>query len=130
MRKREKGQSIVELALAFPLLIFILLGVVDIGRIFYVTVSLNDAAEEGAIYAATDPTNTAEIKSRAANASTGLVTIAEDDVTSIYASLTAGAPVTVTVEYDFTFYMPVAKTFFSGDTITLRGRAVNPIISP
>ena len=130
MRKREKGQSVVELALVFPLLILILLGTVDVGRIFYVTVSLNDAAEEGAIYAATAPTDTAEIKERAANASMGLVTIAEDDVTSAYASLTAGAPVTVTVEYDFTFYMPLAQTFFSGDTITLRGRAVNSIISP
>ena len=36
---REKGQSLVELALALPLLLLILMWLMDFGRAYYVTVT-------------------------------------------------------------------------------------------
>jgi Flp pilus assembly protein TadG len=47
----ERGQSLVELALAFPLLLLILLGLADFGRAFFYTSAIANAAREGAAYA-------------------------------------------------------------------------------
>jgi Flp pilus assembly protein TadG len=128
---RSRGQSLVEFALLFPILIMIVLGIADLGRAYYVLVALNDAAEEGAMYAAIDPDNLTEIQNRAAHATTGLVTLDPNQVSRAPTSgFTAGAPVTVTVGYSFTVYTPVMQTFFGDGQVELRGRAVNPILSP
>ena len=50
--KRERGQSLVEAAFALPIVIMLMLGMLDLGRAFYILVELNDAADEGATYAA------------------------------------------------------------------------------
>lgn len=130
MRKKEKGQSLVELALLLPLLLLMLMGLLDFGRVYYVTISLHDAAEEGAAYAAAHPNDFTGISRRAASASTGLITIREEDVMISIDSPNPqpGDPVTVIVSYNFTFYTPVAKIFFPDNTVELQGQAVNAII--
>jgi Flp pilus assembly protein TadG len=54
------GQSLVEVALALPLLLLILLGLADLGRAFYYTTAVASAARQGAAYVAAtaspDPT--------------------------------------------------------------------------
>ena len=65
MRKKEKGQSIVEIALLLPVLLLMLLGLVDFGRVYYVMVALKDAAQEGAAYAAARPNDGTGIAERA-----------------------------------------------------------------
>ncbi|MBN1259454.1 MAG: pilus assembly protein [Anaerolineae bacterium] len=127
--KRETGQSIVEIVLLFPILILLLMGLLDFGRLFYAMVALNDAAEEGAIYAAIDPTDLTGIQSRASNATTTLVTISAADVSTTVGTIAVGAPITVTVEFDFEFYTPVAVAFFENNQVRLRAEAVNPIIN-
>lgn len=132
MRRKEKGQSIVELALLLPLLLLMLLGLLDFGRVYYVMVSLNDAAQEGASYAAMRPADTTGVRQRAASASTGLITIREEDieVTVANSNPQAGDAISVRVHYDFRFYTPIARSFFSGsDTVTLRATASNAIIA-
>lgn len=42
------GQSLVELALVLPFMLFILFGVLDLGRVFFSTITLVSAAREGA----------------------------------------------------------------------------------
>ncbi len=128
--KPEEGQSLVELALMLPLLLLILLGLLDFGRVYYVMVSLYDAAEEGAIYASAWPGDEPGIKERAAHASTALVTVREDEVYPTFAvnPPQAGTTVTVTVLYDFEFYTPVANMFFTDNSVTLRGQAVKAVI--
>jgi Flp pilus assembly protein TadG len=49
---KDDGQSLVEFAIALPLLLLILVGLVDIGRVFHYTVALSTGAREGAAYAA------------------------------------------------------------------------------
>ena len=51
----ERGQSLVEIALALPVLLLIVLGLVDIGRIYSFRVSTANAAQEAAMLAARDP---------------------------------------------------------------------------
>ena len=59
----ERGQAIVEMALALPLLVGLLLGVIEIGRYAYLAIIVADAARTGAVYgaqnlvAAVDPTD-------------------------------------------------------------------------
>jgi Flp pilus assembly protein TadG len=48
----ERGSSLVELALLLPLLLLMFLGVVEVGRIFYVSIEVNNAARAGAAYGA------------------------------------------------------------------------------
>jgi Flp pilus assembly protein TadG len=46
--KARKGGAAVELAVAFPLLLLLLIGVVDYGRVFYTSVTVSNAARAGA----------------------------------------------------------------------------------
>ena len=55
-RPPSRGQSLVEFALALPLLLLILLAAVDMGRLYLGWVTLNNAARIGANYAAQNPT--------------------------------------------------------------------------
>ncbi len=127
---RQRGQSLVEFALLFPILIMLLLGLVDFGRVYYVAVAINDAADEGATYAAIRPNDDAGIAARATGATGGLVTITADQV-MIYQPPTVapGQPITVVVQYHFDFYTPFVSSFFEGGTLDLQGSASHPILS-
>jgi len=127
--KKERGQSMVELALALPLIILLLMGLIDFGRAFYIVVALNDAASEGAVYAGHRPEAVAAIQERAAAASNeALVAIEVGDVTvETPDGVFAGNPVVVTVEHEFEFITPLIGDMFGG-SITLRGRATHAII--
>lgn len=50
----DRGQSLVEIALALPLLLIILIGLVDIGRIYHHASAVTNAAREAAALAARD----------------------------------------------------------------------------
>jgi Flp pilus assembly protein TadG len=66
-RRREgvrSGQGIVELALSMPLLLLLMLGTIDLGRVFFDYVQLRNAVREGAGYGARMPTDTAGITLR------------------------------------------------------------------
>ena len=45
-----RAQNLVEFALLFPVLMLLLFGVVDFGRIFHVLIAVSNAAREGARY--------------------------------------------------------------------------------
>lgn len=64
VKRIRRGQSIVELALALPLLLLLLLGTIDIGRVFFDYVQLRNAAREGAGYGAHFPTDEVGIEAR------------------------------------------------------------------
>ena len=50
-----RGQSLVEFALVLPILLLLLGGAIDLGRLFYAQVSISNAAKEGAFYGSTNP---------------------------------------------------------------------------
>jgi len=49
-RRRERGAALVELALASPILVVLIVGIVDFARIFYLGLQVTDAARAGAQY--------------------------------------------------------------------------------
>lgn len=55
LKKTEKVQSLVELAISLLILLLVLAGVVDLGRLIYQYISIRDAAQEGAVYASIYP---------------------------------------------------------------------------
>jgi len=64
--KREKsGQGLVEFALILPLLLLILLGIFEFGRVLFIYSNLFNAAREGARYGVTSPRNYGGISARA-----------------------------------------------------------------
>jgi len=132
-QRREQGQSLVEFALLLPLLLILLLGVLDLGRVFYVLVALKDAADEGATYAAIRPLDTQGIQLRTADASGSLVTIDPAQVTVVRpATVVPGAPITVTVEHSFEFFNPFIApvlTSAANNSMVLHTNSTHPIIS-
>jgi Flp pilus assembly protein TadG len=71
----SKGQSVVELALLLPVLVILVAGIVDLGRIYYTYITVINVAREGVRFAAAhppsscapdaDPTGVDRIKTRA-----------------------------------------------------------------
>jgi hypothetical protein len=53
--RREKGQSLLEMAFAIIVLLFLLGGIIDLGRLFFTYIALRDAAQEGAAFASVCP---------------------------------------------------------------------------
>jgi Flp pilus assembly protein TadG len=50
MRKNEHGQGLVEFLLVLPILLIVLVGVFDLGRVFFITITIQNATREGARY--------------------------------------------------------------------------------
>ena len=66
---KERGQSLVEFAVSLTILLILVAGIFDGARALFTYLSLRDAAQEGALYASIDPTNTADIVLRTCQAS-------------------------------------------------------------
>ena len=121
LKQSERGQGLTELAIALPVLLLLLLGMLDVGRAFWALIALRDPAAAGASYAASYPTRITEIRERAAASSTALVVLSPDMFSVDYVDPpTAGQPITVTVTYDFELLNPVGNAIVPGGTLTLR----------
>ncbi len=59
--RRERGQGLVEFAISVPFMLLILLGTIDVGRVFFNVIEMRQAAVEGATYGSRKPTDTASI---------------------------------------------------------------------
>jgi Flp pilus assembly protein TadG len=130
MRKKLRGQSIVEVALVLPILVMMMMGLLDFGRAYYTIVALRDAADEGAVHGASNPSDVDGIRRRAVEASRILVDIEDEDVSVSAPVLATGQPITVTVTAKLVLYTPFANAFVSDSELTLQGHSVRSIISP
>jgi len=146
------GQSLVEVALALPLLLLILIGLADLGRAFYYTTAVASAARQGAAYvAATASPVPATLKSKAC-AATGIdpsgtcgtaVTLADCQVAGnlcaydITSAVPAGGPgcdgqsTSGTVAVQVTYALQLISGYlvnriFPSQTVTLRACATYP----
>ena len=108
----DRGQALVELALIVPILIIIMLGVVDYGRVYFAYISVTNGARIGADYAASGPSeaaDTAAIKAAALGDTTNLLnqSATNPDVTVVTANDSQGALYAdVTMTYTFTTLFP------------------------
>jgi len=99
--KRRRGQALVEVALTLPLLLLLILGAMDFGRMFYTKIILTNAAREGANYLSrnyhdTDFINVAKTAIKNEANSSG-ITVVDSEIT-ILDCCTTGNPIEVKVE--------------------------------
>jgi Flp pilus assembly protein TadG len=139
----DGGQSLVELALALPLLLLILLGLADFGRAFYYTTIISNAAREGAAYLSQNPsagqlpaTNANSVKSKVCN-ETGLfayndpancpLTVQPPAPAVDFTAYAGGQDAVVSVTYDFTLISSyLVGRVVSTNPLPLRAQATYP----
>ena len=137
----EQGQSLVEFSLMVIILTALLLGILDLGRAYFSFLALQDAAGEGATYAAQYPTyvtstnsaNPNNITYRVKNAApigtlvdwnSATVTVTNSGSTS------QGQPITVTVTTSYQLITPFVGTIVGSQTLPLSAVSVAIITTP
>ena len=95
-----RAQALVEFALLLPLLLVLIIGAMDLGRVFYFKIILTNAAREGANYLSRNPADyTNTLNAIITEGDSSGVTITADEVT--WAGCCAvGSPVVITIEKD------------------------------
>ncbi|MBK9602012.1 MAG: pilus assembly protein [Anaerolineales bacterium] len=145
--RRERGQSLVELAISLPVILLLLLGTLDFGMAIFSYSMLRDAAQEGAFYGSFNPASKEAIENRARYISPrgedeifsspvdltnpDLVQVDVDALGQACQGITDGTinSMRVTVTYNYPIMMPIIGPLF-GSTIPLTGTATNIILQP
>lgn len=118
--EKEKGQSLLEMAFSMIVLLMLLGGIVDFGRLFYTYIALREAAQEGAAYASICPPgdvdNSQKIDAHVRASSQAPVDLTSYSTIMVNAAFTStptpGSQLYVRVTYiDFHFIMPYLSMF-------------------
>jgi Flp pilus assembly protein TadG len=139
---RQRGQALVELALVTPILLLLLLGALDLGRLFYAQITVTNAAREGAMVAALTPgsfsagaacnaTSNAVTCAATREGQGGFVTVEPADVAMTCDPSCAkqyGNEVTVTVTGHFQLITPILWAFTGGQDVTFERSATAAVI--
>ncbi len=144
-RHGSRGQSLTELAIVTPVLLLLVMGAIDLGRVFYAQISLENAAREGAMVAASNPTSysagaacdassNAVICAATREGLGGFVTVDPTDVTLACdpsCAKTYGTTVAVAVTGHFTVLTPLVWVFTGGPSVTFeRSATADVVITP
>ena len=147
--KSKRGQSLVEVAIALPVLVLLLLGTLEFGMALFSYSMLRDAAQEGAFYGSFNPENVEEIENRARNISvrtddgavfSSPVDLRDKDKVKVIVQALGNScqgakngvanSIQVTVTYRYPILMPFIGKVFGMKTIPLSGTATNVILQP
>jgi len=126
MRQRiaERGTSLVELAFIVPLLVLLVLGVIDMGRLLFTQITLHAAVQEGSLYVSQDPTDPMGARTR-------VVESVDDpglDINRVVVDCPSGptGPIRVRAEHDVNLITPV----FGAGVVTLDAEATGDRFAP
>ena len=97
--KQQQGQSLVEFALLLPMLVIILFGTVEFGRLWMTMNVLTGAAREGARVAAVTAPNTAQVQTAVNNVLSG-ASITGATITVVGPNAANNVTVTVRINYN------------------------------
>jgi len=124
VRRRLLGQGLVEFALLLPLLMLILVGTIEFGRVMFIYVNIANAAREGARYGMVNPKDqngiinnvTETLQMVTSNDITMNITYDKGpDTTTVPASaVAAGDRVIITIEYTVQPITPLMQPFMPG----------------
>lgn len=122
-RARDDGAAAVEMAIVLPILLILVFGIIDFGRMLNAQITLSAAAREGARWAALGQTGVPARVTLAAPGLTGVST----SVTACPATPALTSNATVTATYQFQYVTPLGallgNSVLSG-TKTLTGKGV------
>lgn len=113
--KNQRGQAMVELALITPIILIMLMGIVEFGRIYSAQLIINHAVREGARLAAVEQT---DIQIRGAvktSCNNNGIVITDSDITidpDDTPPRAAGSSVDVSAKYKVQLFAPIVKQAF------------------
>ena len=120
-RRRDRGAAALEFALVLPVLLIIVFGIIDFGRMLNAKIVLTQAAREGARAAAVG--TQADGVAWANSAAAGL-RIAPPTIVSCNGGTQTAAR--ATLRHEFQFATPLSVFIRSGGTVTMTSEAVTP----
>jgi Flp pilus assembly protein TadG len=120
--RRQRGATLVEFALVLPLLVLLLFGIIEFGRILSAQVIVTYAAENGARYATLGATST-EVTNQV-RASCPTLDPARITVGVTNAAGASGTAVSVAVTYSFQLDVQVLASIIHSSTVNLHHTAV------
>jgi Flp pilus assembly protein TadG len=144
-RRAERGQSLTEFSLALVMLLTLVAGIADLGRMFFSYIIIRDAAQEGAVYGSIAdksdlPTLQTEVEDRVKEAFTDPdnpgdtpIDISKLQVQTSLIGATCAAPgsgVRVQVDYAVPVTMPFLGTIIGSQEMKMTAVVENAILSP
>jgi Flp pilus assembly protein TadG len=144
-QRSEHGQSMTEFAISLVILLTLLAGVVDLGRMFFAYIIIRDAAQEGAVYGSIAPkddlavlANEVEQRVKAAFTDPSDSSNVPIDLTKLNVQTdilgatcaTPGSGVRVRVEYSVPVTTPFLGTIIGSQDMPMSATVENAILSP
>ena len=136
-KHKERGQSMIELALMLTILMVLLAGTVDLGRAFFTWLAMRDAAQEGASYASIEPLESVKIEERVRFNINDTIrepaAIVQVNVSFDGPRCLSSTPSTVTVNVNyenFPITMPFLGTLLGSQTIPIHATVDDTILAP
>jgi hypothetical protein len=139
----ERGQSLVEFAIALVFILFLLSGLVEFGIAFFQYVQLSDAAQEGALYGSMCNCTVADITDRALSASDSPISLKENTGVSVVVTakdksgtpkdpelVCEGDALSVRLAYAHKIFMPFLPQLLGVDYINLNATVVDTVLQP
>lgn len=127
----EKGQSLLEMAFALPILVLLLAIAVDTGRVFDASIVLTNAVREGARFATIEPSPTmVQIQALVVQDIVGSGTNIShmEDISKQDVKVAMGSTaITVTVSYDFDLWF---GGLLGVPTLTVSKQSAMPLYLP
>lgn len=138
LNKGQRGQSLVEFSLTAIIILLILSGLLDLGRLYFIYVALEDSAGEAALYlslypqcpdatAGTDCTDPNNAEWRARNAAGGVLNWSTTTITLDPGLAAAGQTVSATIVYPYRILTPLISQI--ANEINLTVVATNTILN-
>ena len=138
VQQREKGQSMIEFAVSLVVLLIILSGILDLGRLFFYYIGMRDAAQEGVVYAIVNSDHCTQIMDRT------LAILSDDSGISVTITMNgvgcdatsasdrcAGKTVVVDVrDPAFPIAMPFLSMFLGRDSLDVHAEVQGTILRP
>lgn len=138
----ERGQSLVEFAISFVIIMFLLVGAAEFSVSLFQLVQLRDAVQEGAVFGSQCNCTLEEIEDRVRGSSTSPMNLYDDSVSiSITARDLSGSPkpvenscesdaLEVRASYTHKVIMPILPRLIGRDYILLNAAVTNTVLRP
>ena len=136
LRRGERGQSLVELAISLTVILVLLAGAVDFGMAYFSFAAMQDAAQEGALYGSINPEDEAGIITRVRQASSNPIDLSDTSLVDVTVTTDPdvgpceGDEVKVEVVYDYPISMPFIGAIIGSQAITLNASVTDTILQP
>lgn len=120
MRRRgQRGQELVEYALALPIFLLLLMSILDLGRAVYFYSALHNSVREGARYGIIYPDDSAGIEAVVRQKAVGL----DPSALTVLSAMPDEDTIQVTVTFQFIAVTPIVGVLLGSNEITLGSRA-------